>query len=74
MHYEEIEQTGGFEKEISEKLGTHTTIEKSQRISCSIGITTATGIQSDADMNEMIKRADALLYEIKEAGKGTYKL
>ncbi|MBR3769579.1 MAG: GGDEF domain-containing protein [Lachnospiraceae bacterium] len=72
--YEEIEQTGGFEKEISEKLGTHTTIEKSQRISCSIGITTATGIQSDADMNEMIKRADALLYEIKEAGKGTYKL
>ncbi|MBR5127791.1 MAG: GGDEF domain-containing protein, partial [Roseburia sp.] len=72
--YEEIELTGGFEKEISEKLGAETSIEQSQRISCSIGITTATGIQSDADMNEMIKRADALLYEIKEAGKGTYKL
>lgn len=72
--YREIELTGGFQKEISEKLGVTTEIEKSKWISCSIGITTATDIHSDDDMNEMIKRADNLLYSIKESGKGTYKL
>ena len=72
--YREIELTGGFQKEISEKLGKDTTIEKSQWLSCSIGVTTATNIQSDDDMNAMIKRADDLLYSIKESGKGTYKL
>lgn len=72
--YREIELTGGFEKEISEKLGEETVIEKSKRISCSIGITTATNIQSDDDMNAMIKRADDLLYSIKTSGKGKYKL
>ena len=72
--YKEIELTGGFQKEISEKLGEETTIDKSQWISCSIGVTTATGIQSDDDMNAMIKRADDLLYSIKTSGKGTYKL
>jgi len=72
--YEEIELTGGFQKEISEQSGVETVIDKSQWISCSIGITTATGIKTDADMNAMIKRADDLLYEIKTSGKGTYKL
>lgn len=72
--YREIELTGGFQKEISEKLGAATEIEKSKWISCSIGVTTATDINSDDDMNAMIKRADNLLYSIKETGKGTYKL
>ncbi len=72
--YKEIELTGGFQKEISEKLGEKTEIEKSKWISCSIGVTTATCIQSDDDLNAMIKRADDLLYSIKESGKGTYKL
>lgn len=72
--YHEIELTGGFQKEISEKLGVETAIEKSKWISCSIGVTTATDIRSDDDMTEMIKRADNLLYSIKESGKGTYKL
>ncbi len=72
--YREIELTGGFQKEISEKLGVETEIEKSKWISCSIGVTTATDINSDDDMNAMIKRADNLLYSIKETGKGTYKL
>jgi len=72
--YNEIELTGGFQKEISEQSGIETIIDKSEWISCSIGITTATGIKTDADMNAMIKRADDLLYEIKTSGKGTYKL
>ncbi|MBQ8278757.1 MAG: GGDEF domain-containing protein [Roseburia sp.] len=72
--YIEIEQTNGFEKEISEKLGEATTIDKTKRISCSIGITTASGIRTEEDLNAMIKRADALLYNIKETTKGTYKL
>ena len=72
--YREIDLTEGFEKEISQKLGEITSIEKSQRISCSIGIATATDIQVEEDIHAMIKRADELLYTIKEAGKGTYKL
>jgi len=72
--YREIELTGGFQKEISAKMGEEVQIEKSKWLSCSIGVTTATNIQSDDDMNAMIKRADALLYSIKESGKGTYKL
>jgi len=72
--YKEIELTAGFQKEISEQSGAETVIDKSEWISCSIGITTATGIKTDADMNAMIKRADDLLYEIKTSGKGTYKL
>lgn len=72
--YREIELTGGFQKEISEKLGEDTRIDKANWLSCSIGVTTATDIRSDDDMNAMIKRADALLYSIKESGKGTYKL
>ena len=72
--YEEIELTNGFEKEISEKMGEAASIEKAKRISCSIGITTASGIQSEDDLNAMIKRADDLLYSIKASTKGTYKL
>ena len=72
--YAEIERTNGFEKEISEKLGMEAKIDKSKRISCSIGVTTASDIRSEDDMNEMIKRADDLLYSIKATTKGTYKL
>lgn len=72
--YKQIELTGGFQKEVSLKLGVETEIERSKWLSCSIGITTATDIRSEDDLTAMIKRADALLYEIKESGKGTYKL
>ena len=72
--YEEIRLTNGFEKEISEKLGEAACIDKSKRISCSIGITTAIDIRSEEDLNAMIKRADDLLYRIKASTKGTYKL
>ena len=55
-----IVSTNGFEKEISEKLGEAACIDKSKRISCSIGITTAINIRSEEDLNAMIKRADLL--------------
>lgn len=74
MIYEELDRAEGFEKEISEKLNISMNIEKEQRISCSIGITTASDIKSEEDMNLMIKRADDLLYSIKTSTKGTYKL
>ena len=72
--YEEIEKTNGFEKEISEKMGEMTTVEKDKRISCSIGISTDSNIRTENDLNEMIKRADDILYTIKTSTKGTYKL
>ncbi len=72
--YEEIEHAEGFEKKISEKLNISMNIKKEQRISCSIGITTASDIKTEEDMNLMIKRADDLLYTIKTSTKGTYKL
>lgn len=72
--YEEIEKTNGFEKEISEKMGEITIIEKDKRISCSIGIATASNIRTEDDLNTMIKRADDMLNSIKASGKGTYKL
>lgn len=72
--YEEIEKTGGFEKEISEKMGEITTVDKAKRISCSIGITTDSNIRTEDDLNAMIKRADDILYSIKTSTKGTYKL
>ena len=72
--YEEIEKTNGFEKEISEKMGEITAVEKDKRLSCSIGISTDSNIRTEDDLNEMIKRADDILYAIKTSGKGTYKL
>lgn len=72
--YREIEEADGFEEEISQKLGEKVSIANAKRISCSIGITIATDIQSEKDMNKMIKQADELLYSIKTSTKGTYKI
>lgn len=72
--YEEIDGAQGFEYEIAKKLDKSIFIEKKQWISCSIGVATAKDIQSEADMNRLIKQADELLYSIKTSTKGTYKI
>ena len=72
--YQLIEEAEGFEKEILDKIGNKVTARHEKHISCSIGITTATDIRTEDDLNSMIKRADDLLYCIKTTEKGTYKL
>lgn len=72
--YRKIESANGFQQEISEKLEQEVVIDKKQHISCSIGITVASDIHSEEDMNNMIKHADELLYSIKTSVKGTYKI
>ena len=49
-------------------------IRKEQRISCSIGIVLAEDIHGEEEINQMIKRADDLLYSIKTTKKGTYRI
>ena len=63
--YQKIDQADGFEKAISEKLKKQISIRKEQRISCSIGIVLAEDIHGEEEINQMIKRADDLLYSIK---------
>ena len=72
--YQKIDQADGFEKAISEKLKKQISIRKEQRISCSIGIVLAEDIHGEEEINQMIKRADDLLYSIKTTTKGTYRI
>ena len=72
--YQKIDQADGFEKAISEKLKKQISIRKEQRISCSIGIVLAEDIHGEEEINQMIKRADDLLYSIKTTKKGTYRI
>ena len=51
------------------KLGQSFSIDKQHQISCSIGIAAGDHICTENDMTEMIKRADDLLYSIKNNDK-----
>lgn len=70
--YQELDETNGFQKRLEEKLGQQIQPEEKQRISCSIGIVSSHQIQSETDINNMIKKADDFLYTIKSSTKGTY--
>ena len=72
--YKKIDQADGFEGAISEKLKKQISIKKEQRISCSIGIVSAKDVHDEEEINQMIKRADDLLYSIKTTKKGTYRI
>lgn len=72
--YRKLEQTDGFAGEISEKIGHTVSISREQQISCSIGIAVRQHITDECMINEMIKQADALLYEIKTSTKGNYRI
>lgn len=72
--YRILEEACGFEEEISRRLNRKLTIEKKDRITCSIGVSTAADIQNEEDINQMIRRADNLLYSIKDTVKGTFRI
>lgn len=72
--YQCIEKSNGFEKEIAKELGHAVEIDERYKISCSIGISTSEEIGEEEDINNLIKKADELLYCIKSSTKGTYQI
>lgn len=70
--YSQIRQEKGFDEEISRVLGHPAHIDDGHRITCSIGIAVDGSIREEKDVQELIKKADDILYAIKKSKKGTY--
>lgn len=71
--YARIDATAGFKKQIEEYLGHEITVDAGRLITCSIGIASAENVHSEGEINELIRRADDLLYTVKMGEKGHYK-
>ena len=71
--YSDIEQEGGFMGVIRAKLGKSVDIPAEHRISCSIGISSRKLLGSEEELENMVKEADKVLYDVKKSGKATYK-
>jgi len=70
--YIRIRECDGFVKEIEKTLGMSVEIQSQRKIGCSIGITNCDTFTDVNQLDEMIKRADDSLYDVKATGKGTY--
>ena len=70
--YERIDEADGFRAEIEDALQRSVEIEDGHKISCSIGIATCDKFTTENYVDDLIKVADDLLYNVKAAGKGTY--
>lgn len=70
--YEKIEKADGFRTEIEAALQMPVEIKDGQKISCSIGIATCDKFTTENYVDDLIKIADDLLYNVKATGKGTY--
>lgn len=73
--YDTLEREQGFQKQISEELGTEVDIPKERHVSCSIGISET--VLSHADMTagkleETLKKADEMMYYVKKTTKHRY--
>ncbi len=71
--YSDIEQEGGFMGVIRAKLGKSVDIPAEHRISCSIGISSRKLLGSEEELENMVKEADKVLYDVKKSGKAAYK-
>ena len=71
--YARINETEGFKKQIEEYLGHEITVDAGRLITCSIGIASAANVHSEDEIDELIRRADDLLYTVKMGEKGHYK-
>lgn len=71
--YSQIEREDGFAAAIRHKLGRNVEIPKEHQISCSIGISGRKALMSEDELEKMVKEADQVLYDVKNAGKGVYK-
>lgn len=71
--YSQIEREDGFADAIQHKLGKKIDIPREHQISCSIGISGRKALMSEEELEKMVKEADQVLYDVKNAGKGVYK-
>ena len=71
--YSQIERQEGFAAVIRHKLGKDVYIPREHRISCSIGISGRRALMSEDELEKMVKEADQVLYDVKNAGKGVYR-
>lgn len=71
--YTEIRAQNGFRDMIAKETGEPVKLDEKKLLSCSIGIVSSDEVRTEEDFNEMIKKADDLLYMVKGASKGTYK-
>ena len=62
-----------FKKQIEEYLGHEITVDAGRLITCSIGIASAANVHNEDEINELIRKADDLLYTVKMGEKGHYK-
>ena len=70
--YRRIEAAGGFKDQIEEHLGHQVQLDQSSYVTCSIGIARAGEVSGEEDINELIRKADDLLYFVKTGEKGHY--
>ena len=71
--YAEIACRDGFMEEIRRHHGEDVELEGRHKLSCSIGITSKEHVSTEEDVFDMIKKADNVLYQVKEGTKGTYE-
>jgi diguanylate cyclase (GGDEF)-like protein len=70
--YAKIGSANGFKDEIENHLGYSVTMNQDRMITCSIGIAQAGNIQKEEDIDQLISKADDLLYSVKTGEKGHY--
>ena len=71
--YQRLDETDGFAARLKEKMGKNFTIDPKNRVSCSIGISTA-NVFTKEKIDEAMKQADDALYVVKKTTKRDYKV
>lgn len=71
--YSRIAQKEGFAAAVQHKLEKKIDIPKEHQVSCSIGISSRKILLSEEELEKLVKEADQVLYDVKNAGKGVYK-
>ncbi len=63
----------GFVSEISSLLGKPVIIKREKKVSCSIGVSFSTNLDSNQELSRLIKNADSSLYSVKHTTKNAVK-
>ena len=71
--YRRLDETDGFAARLKEKMGKDFKIDPKNRVSCSIGISTANVFSKEA-IDQAMKEADDALYVVKKTTKRNYRV
>lgn len=71
--YRRLDETDGFADRLKQKMGKSFKIDPKNRVSCSIGISTADVFSKEA-IDEAMKHADDALYVVKKTTKRNYRV